>query len=74
MRILYPTDDELMVLNMVDSVKSFSEIIEGLPESSEASLKLLKGLIHRHMIYAIINAYVEVYGYKPLKINETVLG
>jgi hypothetical protein len=73
--ILYPTDDECMVLNLL----IFSAQWEKVREEAKSIMlsegtKHLVDLIWQTGWYAMILCYLAVWNYKPLKINELVLG
>jgi hypothetical protein len=72
--ILYPTDDDIMTLCIIDTTKSIRELMDGLPDPLTNTMAIMLGATYKYMIYAVINAYTDAYNYKPLKINETVLG
>jgi hypothetical protein len=72
--ILYPTDEDIMTLCIIEHTKSIRELIDGLPQPLTELMAKMLGATYKYMIYAVINAYTTVYEYKPLKINETVLG
>jgi hypothetical protein len=63
-----------MALNIVECAKNLRDIIGELPQPLSESMALLMGLMYRCGLYAVINAYTDVYKYQPLKINESVLG
>lgn len=72
--ILYPTDDDLMILGIIQDNKLVLELLEQLPEPSSEYLAFILRKIMELTTISIIRAYIEAYNYKPLQINESVLG
>lgn len=73
--ILYPTDDECMILNLLIFSSQWEKVCEEAKSvmSSEGTNHLVD-LIWQVGWYAMIDAYVTAWNYQPLKINELVLG
>ena len=72
--ILYPTDDELMTLGIIYDGESALGILRNFPDPPTETLAYILHKTAELAILSIIKAYIEVYDYKPLKINESVLG
>ena len=72
--ILYPTDDELMTLGIIYDGESALGILRNFPDPPTEPLAYILHKTAELAILSIIKVYIEVYDYKPLQINESVLG